>query len=238
MTRRRAVVLDIEGTTSPLDSVRTELFGYARAAYATWLPAQAATADVSAALTRICAEAGLDRATTAVPVLVRLLSDWTDDDVKSPGLKAIQGLIWRDGFAHRELRGTVYPDVVAAMRDWHSAGIEIAVYSSGSALAQRDWFGHSDHGDLRGLITDYFDLLNAGAKRSPASYQTISARLRIDPSAVTFLSDVDAELDAASSAGWQAVGVWRPGNPPVPRASRHRWITDFTAALNAAGAAA
>jgi len=94
----------------------------------------------------------------------------------------------------------------------------VAIYSSGSELAQRLLFGSTGDGDLTPLLSRYFDT-RVGAKTSAESYQRIAGELGCEPGALLFVSDVTAELDAARVAGCQTVLCVRPGNhaqPPCP----------------------
>lgn len=68
-----------------------------------------------------------------------------------------QGHIWQDGFATGELTADMYQDVQPAMAAWVSQGLKTYIYSSGSREAQRNLFGHTKDGDLRGLISGFFD---------------------------------------------------------------------------------
>ena len=121
-----------------------------------------------------------------------------------------------------------FPDVIPALRAWDAAGIGLAIYSSGSVRAQRAWFGHSPEGDLLPLIRACFDTESAGPKRVAASYRTIAAALGTDPATLLFLSDLDAELDAAAEAGWRTIGVRRDGEPHHARGvGRHREVATF-----------
>jgi len=138
-----------------------------------------------------------------------------DRDRKSPGLKLMQGLIWEDGYRAGQLRGHVFEDVPGAIRRWHDAGFAVAIYSSGSELAQRRLFESTDHGDLTPLLAGFFDT-RVGAKIESASYVEIARRLHCEPRAVLFVSDVVAELTAANHAGMQTLLSRRPGNPPQP----------------------
>jgi enolase-phosphatase E1 len=208
----RAVVVDIEGTTSSTASVHVGLYDYARPRLAPWIEAHAGEPEVAAAVAATVAEAGLP-ADAAPGDVVAALHSWMDADVKATPLKTLQGQIWAAGFAAGELVAHVFADVPPQLRAWHADGISIAVYSSGSVASQRAWFAHTDHGDLSGLISAYFDTVNAGPKRDVASYSTIAAALGVDPVAALFLSDAPAELDAAVAAGWRAIGVRRPGEP-------------------------
>jgi enolase-phosphatase E1 len=222
----RAVVLDIEGTVGSGSHVRDVLFPYARERYADWFAARRGQELWTDALTSVRADAGrpdLDEA-GAVAALV----SWTDGDVKVAALKTLQGEIWAEGYGSGALQGHVYDDVPDALARWRSAGLDCHIYSSGSVTAQRYWFGYSDHGDLTGLLCRYFDLTTAGPKAEPASYQAISKALDVAPWRTLFLSDTEAELRAASTAGWQTVAVRRPDDPRPRTVGGHRVIADLT----------
>lgn len=206
------IVLDIEGTTSPTAAVHVGLYDYARPRLQSWIEQHPADPEVARAVEQTRADAGLpDDASTADVVAV--LEDWMAADVKATPLKTLQGQIWAAGFAAGELTSTFFADVPPKLRAWHDTGRTLAVFSSGSIASQRPWFAHSDFGDLGTLISAYFDTTNAGPKREKASYEAITAALGVPPSQVLFLSDVPAELDAATAAGWQGVGVRRSGEP-------------------------
>ncbi|MFE7587719.1 acireductone synthase [Streptomyces gardneri] len=218
--RLRAVVLDIEGTTGSLDHVQDVLFPYARARFASWLAAHRGTAQWRRILDAVADEAGSVQDEAGA---LALLERWADADVKTPPLKTLQGLIWASGYADGQLHGHVYADVPPALEHWKARGVGRFVYSSGSVAAQRDWFGHTEYGDLRPLLDGYFDLTTAGPKTSPESYDTIAGHLGHAPGALLFVSDLGAELDAAATAGWRTAAVRRsdddrapvPGHPAV-----------------------
>lgn len=142
-----------------------------------------------------------------------------DRDRKSQGLKLLQGLIWERGYRDGALHGDVYDDVPDAMRRWHCEGVTIAIYSSGSELAQRLLFGSTAHGDLTPFITAFFDT-RVGVKTSPESYRAIAKQLRLAERDIVFISDVTSELRAAQAAGLQVLLSIRPGNAPQPDASQ------------------
>lgn len=214
-----AIVIDIEGTTTPIAFVHTVLFPYARARLADFLAAHSGRADVAACLAGVRAEA------PGVPELQALLG-WMDADAKVTPLKALQGMIWREGFESGALRGEIYPDVPDALRAWHARGIALHVYSSGSEDAQRLMYRYSDAGDLSALFGQFFDT-HMGAKREAASYGAIATRLEQAPDRLLFLSDVEAELDAARLAGWHTTQLVRAGDGTVP-STRHPTAADFT----------
>lgn len=179
----RAILTDIEGTTSSIAFVADTLFPYARARIDSFIAAHPAE---TAALLE-----GIDAAT---------LKRWIDEDRKEPALKTLQGMIWAEGYRTGELVGHVYADAAEALRRWHAAGLVLAVFSSGSVAAQKLIFGHSSAGDLTPLFSGWFDL-STGPKREVASYRAIAAALGFSPAEILFLSDVAAETEAATAAG-------------------------------------
>jgi enolase-phosphatase E1 len=206
-----AVVLDIEGTTTPIDFVHRVLFGFARV----HLDAFLAGADAAPSIAALAAEYAAETDPARPPSFdASRYARWLmDRDRKSTALKTMQGMIWRGGYESGELRSVVYPDVPPALARWRAAGVVVAIYSSGSIEAQQLLFRHSDHGDLTPHLDRYFDT-TTGAKRDAASYARIAGALGLAPARVVFVSDVDAELIACRAAGMQPVLSIRPGNPP------------------------
>jgi enolase-phosphatase E1 len=211
-----AVITDIEGTTTPIAFVRDTLFPFARARLA-----DAITRADAAAIVAEIADMAPGR-----PVLDTLHA-WMDADAKLTPLKALQGLIWNDGYAQGTLLGALYPDVAPSLRRWSRAGLRLHVYSSGSVAAQRLLFGHSVDGDLTPLFAGFFDT-NVGPKREPESYDRLCIGINTPPHEVLFLSDVEAELDAASSAGLRTCQLVRAEDGTVA-SDRHATATDFPA---------
>jgi enolase-phosphatase E1 len=190
------ILLDLEGTTTPISFVHDVLFPYARARLVLDLADRAALHAEY--------ERDRDRPATFEPQAYAL---WLmDRDRKSTALKALQGKLWRHGYERGELRSVVFDDVPPALARWHEAGRTIAIYSSGSIEAQQLLLRYSNHGDLTRYISSYFDT-TTGPKRDPASYRAIGSG--------TFVSDVVEELEAAREAGFTGVLAIRPGNAPV-----------------------
>ena len=194
----KAILLDIEGTTSSIAFVAETLFPYARKHLAAYVDAHAD--EVAPILADVPGD-------DPVATLIR----WIDEDRKATPLKTLQGLIWAQGYADGELDGHVYPDTPEAMRRWKARGIDIHIYSSGSVAAQKLIFGHSIAGDLTPMLSGYFDT-TTGPKREAESYRKIAEALDLPPGDILFLTDVRAEADAAREAGLQALLIDRDGD--------------------------
>jgi enolase-phosphatase E1 len=218
-----AIVIDIEGTTSPTDSVREKLYDYTRRHVRRWLiDNQGRAAKPVIAQSRELS----GRADAGPAEVAEILCGWLDSDVKAAPLKAAQGLVCAEGFRNGELHGEFFDDVPTVLASWHADGIGLYVYSSGSVRNQQDWFAYARGGELASLISGWFDLANAGAKRDSSSYDTIAEVVGLAPHQILFLSDDPDELDAATAAGWSVLGVARSGEPNTPRAP-HRWVGSF-----------
>jgi enolase-phosphatase E1 len=232
----RAVLLDIEGTTTPMAFVHEVLFPFACAHLGDFLEAHRDSREVQDVVGRLASEHAADRASAEAPpewrtgslhetmVSVREYARWLmDRDRKSPGLKLLQGLIWEMGYQAGELRGQVFDDVPGALMRWRTAGMVVAIYSSGSELAQRRLFESTPEGDLTPFIVAFFDTA-VGAKIEGASYTRIAGRLHLPSGQILFVSDSTAELRAAREAGMRAVLSLRSGNRFQPDADRFEQV--------------
>jgi enolase-phosphatase E1 len=221
----RAIVTDIEGTTSSIDFVHDVLFPYASKHLPEFVRSTHSDPEIVLILDAVRNEAAEPDAD--VERVIAILLRWIDEDRKATPLKTLQGLIWNHGYESGGFTGHMYDDAVRKLREWHAAGIDLYVYSSGSVAAQKLLFGHSDAGDLRPLFRDYFDT-NIGHKRDADSYRNIVGRIGIPVADILFLSDVAEELDAAADAGMQTCQLLRDQNV-VP--GTHRIAHDFDAVL-------
>ena len=223
----RTVLTDIEGTTSSISFVKDVLFPYARRALPGFVAAHGREPGVRRWLDAVAAELG---GACRDELIVETLQGWIDEDRKHTALKALQGLVWADGYGRADFTAHVYPDTAPALRRWHEAGHRLAVYSSGSVPAQKLLFGHTDAGDLSPLFDAWFDT-EVGGKREVDSYRRIAERLSVPAGDIVFLSDVVAELDAARTAGLRTVLVDRREDYPQPRlgadAGDHRRVESF-----------
>jgi len=213
----RVILLDIEGTTTPIDFVTKVLFPYARSKMESFIRKKVQDEQVHPLIKELRTQQREDTKRGLQP------PDWRDEDPeieitsaaaycqwliqrdsKCTALKALQGMIWQAGYARGELRGQVYPDVPRAFARWRWQKREIVIYSSGSVLAQRLLFQTTPFGDLKAFIRDYFDT-HTGAKSETASYRKIAISLGSSPGEILFISDAVKEVEAAQVAGLRGV---------------------------------
>ena len=234
------ILLDIEGTTTPIDFVYQVLFPYARARMSDFLARHLDTdKELRAAFSDLTDEWAKDESQshthprpsgrtgrTQLEAVVAYAQRLMDQDRKLTPLKLIQGKIWEGGYLSGELKGQVFPDVAPNLRRWHDQGRTICIYSSGSVLAQKLLLANTEEGDLTEFIHDFFDT-KVGRKTEPASYLNIAESLQRRPPEILFISDVGAELDAAAAAGFQTLLCVRPGNRPQPGSNVYATISTF-----------
>lgn len=203
--KAKAIVTDIEGTTTSIDFVHQTLFPYAKAHLRKFLRDHAGDDAVQRELAEV---ERIEKRDLSLDEAADVLERWIAEDRKITPLKSLQGMIWRVGYERGELKGHVYADTPDALRQWHAQGLRLYVYSSGSVDAQKLIFGHTAYGDLTPLFSDYFDT-RVGGKREAASYRAISHSIGLAASDVLFLSDIAEELDAAREAGMQTCQLVR-----------------------------
>ena len=219
----KAIVTDIEGTTTSISFVHDVLFPYARQHMWAFITEHQNDADVSSYIAAVSKEAGR---TLSIDETIDQLIAWIDADKKITPLKAIQGMLWETGFKNGDYMAHLYNDAAEYLKNWHQQGIKLYVYSSGSVKAQQLLYGYSDHGDLTPLFSGYFDT-EIGAKGDTSSYQHIVKTLGMDAKEVLFLSDIEAELDAAKNAGMHTYWLVRDQAPESGAA--HPQVADFGA---------
>ncbi|QZP30062.1 acireductone synthase [Pseudomonas sp. DR48] len=204
----KAILTDIEGTTSAVSFVFDVLFPYAAKHLPDFVRQHAERADVAEQLTAVRRDSNEPEAD--VERVIDILLGWIAEDRKATPLKALQGMVWAQGYQAGQLKGDVYPDAVEALKRWHQEGFKLFVYSSGSIQAQKLIFGCSEAGDLSPLFSGYFDT-TSGPKREASSYMRITQAIGVEPSQILFLSDIVEELDAARTAGMATCGLAREG---------------------------
>jgi enolase-phosphatase E1 len=217
----KAIITDIEGTTTSISFVAECLFPYAKKHLPEFLNTHLKEPDIAAIIDDI---KQLNTDLNDIDAVIVQCIEWIETDQKVTPLKTLQGHIWKHGYQRGELKGHLYAEVSSFLERWHSSGIQLGVYSSGSVAAQKLLFAHSAAGDLTPLFNHYFDT-NIGHKRDVSAYEAIVKALNLPPNEILFLSDISQELEAAQSAGLQILGLDRDG---LKLPDDYVWCKDFT----------
>jgi len=236
----RGILLDIEGTTTPIHFVYQVLFPFVRAHLKDYLGHNAASEELQRDLSMLRDEHQKDmeqalappewpdgHPDTQIESVAHYVCWLMDRDRKSTGLKSLQGKIWQQGYLTGELKSQVFQDVPPALEYWKSKNLDVRIFSSGSALAQRLLFANTEVGELSRFLSGYFDT-NIGPKTDPGSYRQIANEFRLPAAEVLFISDMTTELDAAKRAGMQTLLCVRPGNLPQPEKHAHGVVSSFS----------
>lgn len=205
----RYILTDIEGTTSSISFVTDELFPYFRSHCDRLIPRESEPfiKEQLEAVKATAKQEGRDLVSNAD--IIQELINWSLEDRKATPLKALQGLVWNDGYVNGELKGHVYEDVPTAFEKWkNDLSLELGVFSSGSIAAQKLLFGHTIYGDLNRFFSNYFDT-TTGPKRETETYLKIAEALKLEPNQILFLSDIKEELEAADEAGLKTIQLVR-----------------------------
>jgi enolase-phosphatase E1 len=237
----RAVLLDIEGTVTPISFVHDVLFPFARSHVSDYLIQHETASEVQEDIAALLRERSLDEGrgelasepsdeNRSLDAVVTYVNWLIDRDRKSPALKSLQGKIWEQGYRDGILKAPLFADVVPNLTRLRVQGLRIAIFSSGSVLAQKLLFAHTDTGDHTDLIEQYFDTA-VGGKLSPQSYSEIAKRLELLSTQVVFVSDVTDELKAAGEAGMETLLCVRPGNQPQSASGQFQVIYSFSEIL-------
>ena len=237
-TKVRVLLLDIEGTTTPIDFFSGTLFPYARQRWEEFLLLHGRELGIRDDLDGLRRQHAADAAAKLEPppwlagsMDANLSSAITygtwlmDRDSKCTALKSLQGKIWREGYLKGELRGEVYPDVPPAFARWSQQGTRICIFSSTSVVAQRSLFATIAAGNLTRFIHANFDT-TMGTKSDPQSYTRIAGSLTLPPRQILFISAVAKELDAALHAGMHTAVCLRT-QVPEESEGKHWVIRSF-----------
>jgi enolase-phosphatase E1 len=218
----RAIVTDIEGTTSSISFVHDVLFPYAREHMRAFVCRSVQDGRATPHINDVRLQTG--RLDMSLNEVADQLIQWIDEDKKITPLKALQGMIWEEGYKNSDFKGHVYADAFECLKQWQQQGVKLYVYSSGSVYAQKLLFGYSDFGDMTPLFSGYFDT-TTGPKVEPESYRKIATALDLPAQEILFLSDIEKELEAASSAGMKTVWLVRKGQ--LNSAAAHTQVNSF-----------
>lgn len=217
----KAIITDIEGTSTSLSFVKDILFPYSRLHLADFVRKYQDDAQVNELLMAVASEVGKE---LSLDEIIAQLLAWSDADLKITPLKSLQGLIWQAGYFNGHFTGHLYEDAQKALQAWHDSGIALYIYSSGSVAAQKLLFGHTTYGDLTPLFSGYFDT-HIGGKKETASYQAIAQTIHFPAEQCLFLSDIEDELNAARTAGFKTYWLVRDGE--LDNQAAHKQVRSF-----------
>jgi enolase-phosphatase E1 len=223
----RYILMDIEGTLISVAFVREVLFPFAKHRLSPFLKERQHDPDVLQ-WTASCQDV-IERETGTRPAYEELpitLTGWIDQDRKVAGLKALQGMIWDEGYRQGIFAPELYGDVLPALIQWRTRGIRLGIYSSGSEQAQQLLFTYTNVGNVTPLFEHFFDT-TIGEKKTSSSYQRISEQIGLQPPDILFLSDTEPELDAAASIGFRTAHIVRPGTDASTRHPIHPDLTQL-----------
>ncbi len=196
----KAIVTDIEGTTTSLSFVKEKLFPYAYKNIPDYVWDN--ESEIAALLDDVRKEE--QNHDLSLEEVIEVLLRYIDDDKKVTPLKTLQGMIWKQGYETGELVGHIYDDALEGLRRWKDQEVKLYVYSSGSVPAQKLLFGHTKSGDLNPLFSGYFDT-STGGKKDSGSYEIIAKEIGVPSSEILFLSDSLDEINAAAAAGMNVI---------------------------------
>ena len=226
----KAILLDIEGTTTPIDFVHKTLFPFAEERMRDFVEQN--VGSIKNEIAQLKSEHAEDKIYTtdfeehSIESIADYLKFLIKVDRKSTPLKTLQGKIWQKGYEEGRLKSEIFADVPHTFERWKAGGKTIAIYSSGSVLAQKLIFKYSNFGDLTGSIDNYFDT-KVGHKRKVESYLTIASELSMNAHEILFVSDVVEELDVAKAADMNTLLIIRSGNEPVNIETNHQPVHSF-----------
>ncbi|EEB17075.1 enolase-phosphatase E-1, putative [Pediculus humanus corporis] len=221
-----AILLDIEGTTTPISFVKDVLFPYVRENLKSYVDShwndeefaedlkalkQQAKKDEEDKVENLCL---IEDGEKEKETLIKNVLWQMDLDRKTTALKQLQGHIWREGYEKGKLKGIVYNDVSQMLKKWCENDKKLYIYSSGSVEAQKLLFKNSESGDLETYLNGHFDT-EIGPKTEASSYVSIAKAVGLDCNQILFLTDSIKEAVAADKAGMQVNVVVREGNVPL-----------------------
>lgn len=202
----KAVLIDIEGTVSPIRFVKEVLFPYSKERIDSFLKENASSEKVQKIISQI---QKIEKKELSLEEVSQTLKNWIDEDRKIAPLKDIQGMIWKEGFEKGKLKAPIYEDAYRKLLQWKEKGYRLYIYSSGSVQAQKLFFSYTEKGNLLNLFSGFFDT-KTGNKKESQSYLKIAQQIGAKPEEIVFLSDNPDEIKAAAKTGMKVYRLVRP----------------------------
>ncbi len=219
----KAILIDIEGTVSPISFVKEVLFPYSKERIEKFIKENINSPEIKKILDQVREIEGKD---LTIDEVIQTLKKWIDEDKKIAPLKDIQGFIWKEGFEKGQLKAPLYEDAYKKIKEWKQKGYRLYIYSSGSVQAQKLFFSHTQYGDLTGYFDGYFDT-KIGNKKEKQSYIKIADEIGLKPEEILFLSDNPDEIKAAAEAGMKVYRLVRPADAEYIKDFPYPQVKDF-----------
>jgi 2,3-diketo-5-methylthio-1-phosphopentane phosphatase len=249
MSSIQAVVLDIEGTTTPITFVHDVLFPYIKNQLKQHLTSTFDEQQTQSDIKALANQAQQDLADNGqyspapqinvnsskdvvIQQVVNNVEYNMNVDRKMTALKQLQGHIWLSAYQSGEIKGQIYDDVLPMFEHWKTSGKDIFIYSSGSVSAQKLLFTYSDKKyndsyDLTSYLSGHFDTQHPGSKLEAESYRIIANDINKEPSQILFVTDNVNEAIAAKIVGYNVVLSVRPGTAKLPENHGFPVVTSF-----------
>ena len=203
----KVILVDIEGTISPISFVKDIMFPYSKDKLESYLKKNFDREEIKSIISEI---ERIEGRKLTLEEVIQILKKWIDEDKKLTPLKELQGFIWEKGFKSGELKAPLFKDAYKKLNEWKKKGYKIYIYSSGSVKAQKLFFSHSEYGNILNLFNGHFDT-KVGNKKEKNSYLKIAKELGVKPEEILFLSDSLDEVKAGKEAGLNVIKVSREG---------------------------
>lgn len=200
----KALIFDIEGTTTDIHFVHNILFPYAKDKISDFVKEHAPKIE------HLLSSIKTNYNVSSENEVIELLKTWINEDKKIKELKEIQGFIWENGYQKGEYKAHLYQDVLPSLEKWKEKGLKLYIYSSGSVHAQKLLFAHTEFGDITSLFSGHFDT-TVGGKKQSTSYSNILNKIGYKAQDVAFFTDSPDEVLAAKDAGMRVFHVNRDG---------------------------
>ncbi|XP_076442399.1 enolase-phosphatase E1-like [Babylonia areolata] len=137
---------------------------------------------------------------------------WVDCKADCAEFRQFRNHVLRHGFECDRFKADVFDDVPPMLRMLSEEGFNLYVYSSGTGEIEKMLFANTPEGDITDVFANFFDEAAMGSKTEKDSYLKIASEIKIDPKNILYLTDTPEEADAAFKAGWRSALVIRPGN--------------------------
>ena len=219
----KAILIDIEGTVSPISFIKEILFPYSKEKMEKFVRENINNPEIKKILEQV---REIEGKKLTVDEIIQTLKKWIDEDRKIAPLKDIQGFIWKEGFEKGKLKAPLYKDAYEKIKEWKQKGYRLYIYSSGSVQAQKLFFSHTQYGDLTGYFDGYFDT-KTGSKKEKQSYIKIASKIGLKPEQILFLSDNPEEITAAAQAGMKVYRLVRPEDAQYIKDFPYPQVKDF-----------